>query len=143
MFEMLCKRKQESKEEFDKIVQEILGEIKNILLMLEKYEETKTMDERTKDIILSATMEMYKHLHKKYIRDKSVRGKVDNMIESVLQKARKNGVAEGIELGMEKGMEKGVKTVAKNLLGNGTDEATIMKVTGLSKKELDAIKKDL
>jgi predicted transposase YdaD len=65
------------------------------------------------------------------------------MIESVLQKARKHGVAEGIELGMEKGMEKGVKTVGKNLLGNGTDEATIMKVTGLSKKELDAIKKDL
>jgi len=157
-FEILCKRKKRSQEELDEIVQEILDEIAQITSISGLYEETGVIDEQTKDIILSATMELYTQLHQKYIRDLTTRRKVEHMIESVTQKVWnkahmigveegfEKGVEEGIEKGMEKGKEAGiaeaVKAVAKNLVMIGAADELIMKATGLTSDQLNAIKKE-
>jgi len=118
------------------------------------FEEKGVMDEQTKDIILSATMELYTQLHQKYIQDTKSKERVENMIESVTQKISKKwhmiGIEEGIEKGIEKGLEKGkeegiaegVKIVAKNLLMIGTADEVILKATGLTPADLDSIKRE-
>ena len=151
-FELLVNRKNTDREEFDQIVGEIIRDIETIISFSSEAGEEGRLDEQTKDIILSTTIEMYRQLHRKYIKDERVQGKVEYMIESVTQKVRQKwhtigleegkveGIKEGIEKGIEKGIEQGVKTVAKNMLMIGTDDAVILQVTGLSREELERIK---
>ena len=147
-FELLVNRKHTGMEEFDLIVGEIIRDIETIISFSSEAGEEGRMNEETKDIILSTTIEMYKQLHRKYIKDERVQGKVENMIESVTQKVRQKwhtigleeGIEKGIEKGIEQGIEQGVKTVAKNLLMIGTDDAVILQVTGLTPDELERIK---
>ena len=55
------------------------------------------------------------------------------------------GMEQGIEKGIEKGMEQGINSrnieIAKNLMQNGVDIETIIKSTGLSKEEINKLKK--
>jgi hypothetical protein len=139
-FELLVNRKHSGREEFDQIVGEIIQDIETIISFSSEVVKEGRLDEETKDIILSTTIEMYKQLHRKYIKDERVQGKVENMIESVRQKWHTIGLEEGIEKGIEKGIEQGVKTVAKNLLMIGIDDAVILQVTGLTPEELERIK---
>ena len=153
-FDHICRRKNLNQEEFDAIVQDVLQDIEQITTITGTFEEKGVMDEQTKDIILSATMELYAQLHQKYIRDTRSKERVENMIESVSQKISKKwhtiGIEEGIEKGIEKGLEKGkeegiaegVKIVAKNLLMIGTADEVILKATGLTPDELDTIKRE-
>jgi predicted transposase/invertase (TIGR01784 family) len=118
------------------------------------------MDEQTKDVILSATMELYNQLHQKYIQDNESREKVENMIESVTQKISRKwhqigieegierGIERGIEQGMERGMERGVeqgkieeaRNIARNLIMLGMEDEFIKKATGLSGDEIRRLK---
>ena len=60
---------------------------------------------------------------------------------------RKEGKEEGILKGMEKGMEVGAKQgkieVAKNAIREGMEPGLISKLTGLPKKEIEKIAKEI
>lgn len=87
-FEKLGRRKNKNQEEFEGIIGVLLVDIEDITRISGYFEETGKMDEETKDIILSTTIEMYSQLHRRYIRDQSPHEKVEYMIESVSQKIR-------------------------------------------------------
>ncbi|MCA1917721.1 hypothetical protein, partial [Methanospirillum hungatei] len=142
-FDQICRRKNLNREEFDAVVQDVLQEIEQITTITGLFEEKGVMDEQTKDIILSATMELYTQLHKKYIRDTNSKERVENMIESVTQKISKKWHTIGIKEGKEEGIAEGVKIVAKNLLMIGTADEVILKATGLTIEELDRIKREV
>jgi predicted transposase YdaD len=114
------------------------------------------MDEQTKDVILSATMELYNQLHQKYIQDNESREKVENMIESVTQKisrkwhqigieegkleGRLEGKVEGIAEGVEQGKIEEARNIARNLIMLGMEDEFIKKATGLSGDEIRRLK---
>ena len=50
------------------------------------------------------------------------------------------GLAEGMKKGMEKGMNKRSLEIARKMLANGMDAATVMKITGLSESQLQQLK---
>lgn len=62
-----------------------------------------------------------------------------------LQKGEKLGLAKGEKLGMAKGeklgMEKCMKSVARKMLAKGSPLSEIADITGLSEKEIRALKK--
>ena len=141
-FDIICRRKNLNQEEFDALVQDVLQDIEQITTITGTYEENGVMDEKTKDIILSATIELYTQLHQKYIRDSKSKERVENMIESVTQKISKKWHMIGIKEGKREGIAEGVKIVAKNLLMIGTADEVILKATGLTPDELDTIKRE-
>ncbi|WP_026895276.1 hypothetical protein, partial [Clostridiisalibacter paucivorans] len=68
---------------------------------------------------------------------------------NILEKREEKGRQEGMQKGMKKGMQKGrlegeinkAKEIAKNLLKEGTEIALVVKATGLSKSEVEELKK--
>ena len=54
------------------------------------------------------------------------------------------GLAEGMEKGLAEGMEKGMNKrsleIARKMLANGMDAATVMEITGLSESQLQQLK---
>ena len=68
-------------------------------------------------------------------------------LEELMTSWEKRGLQKGLEQGMEKGMEKGKKeaavNMAKTMLQEGEDKQKISKYTGLSKKEIEEIEKEL
>ena len=64
---------------------------------------------------------------------------------SDLKEAREKGIEQGIEKGIEQGIEKGIEQekieIAKELLNNNVSLDIIMKSTGLSKEEIEKLKK--
>jgi predicted transposase/invertase (TIGR01784 family) len=75
------------------------------------------------------------------------KGKEEGMkkgMEKGMEKGMKKGMEEGMKKGMEKGMEKGIKKekekTATNMLENGFDTDTIIKITGFTKKKIDSMR---
>ncbi len=66
-------------------------------------------------------------------------GKEEGMAEGM-----KKGLAEGVEKGLAEGMEKGMNKrsleIARKMLANGMDAATVMEITGLSESQLQQLK---
>ena len=68
--------------------------------------------------------------------------------EEGLAEGREKGLAEGMEKGlvkglaegMEKGMNKRSLEIARKMLANGMDAATVMEITGLSESQLQQLK---
>ena len=60
------------------------------------------------------------------------------------EKGREKGRQEGLEIGLEKGRQPGgleaSREIARNLLANGMDSISVMKMTGLSEEELQQIR---
>ena len=60
-----------------------------------------------------------------------------------MQKGRQEGIREGIQKGMQKGMQKGASeamhTLARNMLTEGLAIETIMRITGLSEQDVQAL----
>ena len=60
--------------------------------------------------------------------------------EEGLAEGMERGLAEGMEKGMAEGMEKGMnqrsQEIARKMLANGMDAATVMEITGLSEEEM-------
>ena len=50
------------------------------------------------------------------------------------------GVEKGLAEGMEKGMNKRSLEIARKMLANGMDAATVMEITGLSESQLQQLK---
>ena len=64
--------------------------------------------------------------------------------EEGLAEGMEKGLAEGMEKGMAEGMEKGMnqrsQEIARKMLANGMDAATVMEITGLSESQLQQLK---
>ena len=70
-------------------------------------------------------------------------GKEEGLAEGMekgLAEGMKKGLAEGVEKGLAEGMEKGMNKrsleIARKMLANGMDAATVMEITGLSESQL-------
>ena len=64
--------------------------------------------------------------------------------EKGLAEGMEKGLAEGVEKGLAEGMEKGMNKrsleIARKMLANGMDAATVMEITGLSESQLQQLK---
>ena len=60
--------------------------------------------------------------------------------EEGLAEGMEKGLAEGMKKGMEKGMNKRSLEIARKMLTNGMDAATVMEITGLSESQLQQLK---
>lgn len=64
--------------------------------------------------------------------------------EEGLAEGREKGLAEGLVKGLAEGMEKGMNKrsleIARKMLANGMDAATVMEITGLSESQLQQLK---
>ena len=78
-------------------------------------------------------------------------GKEEGLAEGMekgMAEGMKKGLAEGMEKGlvkglaegMEKGMNKRSLEIARKMLANGMDAATVMEITGLSESQLQQLK---
>ena len=99
------------------------------------------IDEKTRDIIFSATKEISSYINAKYLQRKPIQKKVTRMIKSVMEEVKKEGfkegekkgIQEGIEKGIEKGRMEGMIQIAKKLLARGMDLDTVSEMTELPK----------
>ena len=66
--------------------------------------------------------------------------------EEGLAEGMERGLAEGMERGLAEGMEKGMNQrsleIARKMLANGMDAATVMEITGLSEEEMLLLKRE-
>ena len=60
--------------------------------------------------------------------------------EEGLAEGMEKGLAEGMKKGMEKGMNKRSLEIARKMLANGMDAATVMEITELSESQLQQLK---
>ena len=66
-------------------------------------------------------------------------GKEEGLAEGMekgLAEGMEKGLAEGMEKGLAEGMEKRSLEIARKMLANGMDAATVMEITGLSESQL-------
>ena len=64
-------------------------------------------------------------------------------IEKGFEKGRAEGRAEGMEEGIEKGMNQRSLEIAKKMLANGMDDASVMDMTGLTAEEIKLLKAEM
>ena len=57
-----------------------------------------------------------------------------------MEKGLVKGLVKGLAEGMEKGMNKRSLEIARKMLANGMDAATVMEITGLSESQLQQLK---
>ena len=74
-------------------------------------------------------------------------GKEEGLAEGMekgLAEGMKKGLAEGVEKGLAEGLKKGMNKrsleIARKMLANGMDAATVMEITGLSESQLQQLK---
>ena len=60
--------------------------------------------------------------------------------EKGLAEGMKKGLVKGLAEGLEKGMNKRSLEIARKMLANGMDAATVMEITGLSESQLQQLK---
>ena len=73
---------------------------------------------------------------------------IKNSIDTAKREGKEEGLAEGMEKGlvkglaegMEKGMNKRNLEIARKMLANGMDAATVMEITELSESQLQQLK---
>ena len=63
-------------------------------------------------------------------------------IKNSIDTAKREGKEEGLVEGMEKGMTQRSLEIARKMLANGMDTATVMKITGLSAEEIQLLKRE-
>ncbi len=76
-------------------------------------------------------------------------GKEEGLAEGMekgLAEGMEKGLAEGMEKGLAEGMERGMTQrsleIARKMLANGMDTATVMEITGLSAEEILLLKRE-
>ena len=69
---------------------------------------------------------------------------IKNSIDTAKREGKEEGLAEGMEKGLAEGMEKGMNKrsleIARKMLANGMDAATVMEIMGLSESQLQQLK---
>ena len=72
---------------------------------------------------------------------------IDDSYQKGIEKGRAEGIEEGMEKGMKKGMKKGMNQrsleIAKKMLANGMDDASVMDMTGLTEEEMKLLKAEM
>ena len=63
-------------------------------------------------------------------------------IKNSIDTAKREGKEEGLAEGMEKGMTQRSLEIARKMLANGMDTATVMEITGLSEEEIQLLKRE-
>ncbi|WP_155836125.1 hypothetical protein [Alicyclobacillus herbarius] len=77
--------------------------------------------------------------------------KMTDIVRELWAKAEREGWQKGLERGLQQGLEQGRKEgrketsahVAFKMLMEGMDPEVVMKITGLSRKELDTLRRNL
>ena len=79
---------------------------------------------------------------------------IKNSIDTAKREGKEEGLAEGMEKGLAEGMEKGLAEgmergmtqrsleIARKMLANGMDTATVMEITGLPAEEILLLKRE-
>ncbi len=71
---------------------------------------------------------------------------IKNSIDTAKREGKEEGLAEGMEKGLAEGMERGMTQrsleIARKMLANGMDTATVRKITGLSAEEILLLKRE-
>ena len=62
---------------------------------------------------------------------------------SILDKIEKEGIEKGIAQGRQEGRQEERRIIARTLLKEGAEIALVVKATGLSKKEMEKLKKEV
>ena len=66
---------------------------------------------------------------------------IKNSIDTAKREGKEEGLVEGMEKGLAEGMERGMTQrsleIARKMLANGMDTATVMEITGLSEEQLN------
>ena len=65
------------------------------------------------------------------------------VVRNQFKMIRRDGLIEGIEQGLDQGREEGLKQAIKGMLINNVEDDIIINSTGVSKKELEKIKKEM
>ena len=73
------------------------------------------------------------------------------LIDDSYQKGMEKGIAEGMEKGRAEGMEEGIEKgmnqrsleIAKKMLANGMDDASVVDMTGLTAEEIKLLKAEM
>ena len=96
-----------------------------------------------------------KQVEERYISfegSKMVYRDIKNSIDTAKREGKEEGLAEGMEKGLAEGMKKGLAEgmekgmnkrsleIARKMLANGMDAATVMEITGLSESQLQQLK---
>ena len=63
-------------------------------------------------------------------------------IKTSIDTAKREGKEEGLAEGMERGMTQRSLEIARKMLANGMDTATVMEITGLSAEEILLLKRE-
>ena len=71
---------------------------------------------------------------------------IKNSIDTAKREGKEEGLAEGMEKGLAEGLERGITQrsleIARKMLANGMDTATVMEITGLSAEEILLLKRE-
>ena len=71
---------------------------------------------------------------------------IKNSIDTAKREGKEEVLAEGMEKGLAEGMERGMTQrsleIARKMLANGMDTATVMEITGLSAEEILLLKRE-
>ena len=68
---------------------------------------------------------------------------MDDRYQKGMEKGKEEGIAEGMEEGMEEGMNQRSLEIAKKMLANGMDDASVMDMTGLTAEEIKLLKAEM
>ena len=68
---------------------------------------------------------------------------LDDRYQKGMEKGRAEGKAEGMEEGIEKGMNQRSLEIARKMLANGMDDASVMDMTGLTAEEIKLLKAEM
>ena len=100
----------------------------------------KQVEERYEAEIASFTPQE----QREYEASKMAYRDIKNSIDTAKREGKEEGLAEGMEKGLAEGMEKGMTQhsleIARKMLANGMDTATVMEITGLSESQLQQLK---
>ena len=89
-------------------------------------------------------LKAHKAEQREYEASKMAYRDIKNSIDTAKREGKEEGLAEGMEKGLAEGMEKGMSQrsleIARKMLANGIDAATVMEITGLSESQLLQLK---
>jgi predicted transposase/invertase (TIGR01784 family) len=118
------------------------------ILMLTNVEELKKLA-KGDEILESVARDLISYSRAREIVDAYEKEMLEenyqrNRLEATKEEAEKRGMEEGVKKGIEQGIEQGTKQrnveIAKNLLSLKLSKEDISKATGLSIKEIEALK---
>jgi len=128
MFEAANRARTDRAEKKDLATDVLLRTAEDLVQEVERLYTEGRLDTPGKDAIVSSMGEIYYHMRTKYSLAREINTKVDTMVKSIMEEAKKEGKLEAY------------KEVAIRLLKQGYDIAAISNVTGLSKTEIESLR---